>query len=224
MIWCVRVVCTCLCVRVCVCVCVFVCICVRLLEHCFSTFEIFFYYYYQHAFTVLFFFFFDTLSFLFFLTGKYILFYFFIYFTCAGLAYFISLVTPMHLAQLAGVLCILVFMMFSGANPTLSQVIVSNLHARIHSHITNHHLKGVKWVVSLSREKRKRGIATVPLLSGGLLYACIPTFLFAQKFQHSTRTRITHAHTRSLMSVLNPTLSHANTISHSQGRAHNKHE
>ncbi len=37
----------------------------------------------------------------------------------------------------------------------------------IHSLLTNH-LKGVKWVVSLSREKRKRGIAAVPLLSGGL--------------------------------------------------------
>lgn len=60
--------------------------------------------------------------FLHFLLGKYILFYFFIYFTCAGLAYAISLVTPVHLSQLAGVLCILVFMMFSGANPTLSDV------------------------------------------------------------------------------------------------------
>ncbi len=33
---------------------------------------------------------------------------------------------------------------------------------------TNHHLIGVKWVVSFSWEIPKRGIAAVPLLSGGL--------------------------------------------------------
>lgn len=76
-----------------------------------------------------------------------------IYLTCAGLAYLVSFVVKPTLAQLAGVLVILVFMMFSGANPTLSQLkhnkllpggIVSarvygsdvhrHMHMRAHSH------------------------------------------------------------------------------------------
>ncbi len=36
--------------------------------------------------------------------------------------------------------------------------------------ITNHHLKGVEWVVTFSWESHKRGIAAVPLLSGGLFH------------------------------------------------------
>ncbi len=42
--------------------------------------------------------------------------------------------------------------------------------------LINHHLKGVKWVVTFSRERHGRGIANVPvslsLLSGDLLIAC----------------------------------------------------
>ncbi len=37
--------------------------------------------------------------------------------------------------------------------------------------ITSHHLKGVKGVASFARERPERGKATVPLLSGGLLYS-----------------------------------------------------
>jgi len=50
---------------------------------------------------------------------QYFLLYVSIYFTCAGLAYVVSIVAPPNLAQLVGVLVILTFMMFSGANPTL---------------------------------------------------------------------------------------------------------
>ena len=42
--------------------------------------------------------------------------------TCSGLAFFISLITTQALSQLAGVLTVLSFMMFSGASPTLSQL------------------------------------------------------------------------------------------------------
>jgi hypothetical protein len=45
-----------------------------------------------------------------------------IYFVCAGLSYFISVLVAQHLSNLIGVLCVLVFMMFSGANPTLGQL------------------------------------------------------------------------------------------------------
>jgi hypothetical protein len=45
-----------------------------------------------------------------------------IYFVCAGLSYFISILFAQHLSNLVGVLCVLIFMMFSGTNPTLDQL------------------------------------------------------------------------------------------------------
>jgi hypothetical protein len=48
--------------------------------------------------------------------------YFLIYWSCSGLAFFVSLVAPPALSQLAGVLTVLTFMMFSGAAPTLLQL------------------------------------------------------------------------------------------------------
>ena len=51
---------------------------------------------------------------------KYFFLYFLIYWSCA--AYLVSLVSPPSLSQLAGVLTILTFMMFSGAAPTLNQL------------------------------------------------------------------------------------------------------
>ncbi len=56
-----------------------------------------------------------------------------------------------------------------------------------YTHITNHHLKGVKWVVSFSWARPKRGKAAVPLLSGGLLYA------YTTHYHNYTRTH-THPH------------------------------
>ena len=53
---------------------------------------------------------------------QYFFLYFLIYFCFAGLAFFISLITPPSLSQLAGVLSVLSFMMFSGAAPTLQQL------------------------------------------------------------------------------------------------------
>ena len=54
-----------------------------------------------------------------------------IYVTCAGLAMFISLVAPQQLAQLAGVLAVLSFMMLSGAAPTLEQLKANLLFPKI---------------------------------------------------------------------------------------------
>lgn len=48
--------------------------------------------------------------------------YFFIYFISAGLAYAVSVIAPRDMAQLIGILGVLVQMMFSGANPTLVQL------------------------------------------------------------------------------------------------------
>ncbi len=49
---------------------------------------------------------------------------------------------------------------------------------------TNLHLKEVKW--TLSWERHKRGIAAVPLLSGGLLTRCLPPTVAVAS---STKTR-----------------------------------
>ncbi|KJE90030.1 ABC transporter [Capsaspora owczarzaki ATCC 30864] len=52
----------------------------------------------------------------------YFLLYFHIYFACAGIAYLISVLVPRDMSQLAGVLVVLVFMMFSGSSPNLQQL------------------------------------------------------------------------------------------------------
>ncbi len=67
---------------------------------------------------------------------------------------------------------------------------------KITTPLTNHHLKGVKWVVSLSREKRKRGIATVPLLSGGLFVIKYNRRVFVRGHHANTSTTKTKNVTR----------------------------
>ncbi|PRP79390.1 abc transporter family protein [Planoprotostelium fungivorum] len=48
--------------------------------------------------------------------------YFAIYFVCSGIAYLVSIVVPNNLAHIVGVLIVLIFMMFSGASPSLGQL------------------------------------------------------------------------------------------------------
>ena len=45
-----------------------------------------------------------------------------VYGITAGAAYLISIVSPRELSQLVGVIALLIFMMFSGSNPTLHQL------------------------------------------------------------------------------------------------------
>lgn len=54
--------------------------------------------------------------------GVYMLLYMLVYLGSSGLAYLVSIVVPRDSNQLVGILSILVFMMFSGANPTLQQL------------------------------------------------------------------------------------------------------